>query len=61
MEGARPGPGAPASDLDGEPRPVDIPLAGADATASEFDIGAFEAQLGIVPAPPEGPCTWILY
>ena len=35
--------GAPATDLDGAPRPVDIPGLGADGTGTEFDIGAYEA------------------
>ncbi|MCL5269048.1 MAG: right-handed parallel beta-helix repeat-containing protein [bacterium] len=37
--------GAPATDIAGNPRPVDVPGAGAEASGAEYDIGAWEAQL----------------
>ncbi len=33
---------APLFDLDGKPRPVDVPDLGADGTGTEFDMGAYE-------------------
>ncbi len=36
--------GAPSTDLDGNPRPVDVPGQGADGTGTEYDIGAYEVQ-----------------
>ncbi len=36
------GDGAPSTDMDGEPRPVDVPGVGADGTGTEYDIGADE-------------------
>ncbi|MCX7014990.1 MAG: hypothetical protein NTW86_20965 [Candidatus Sumerlaeota bacterium] len=40
------------SDLDGAPRPVDIPGVGADHTGAEFDIGAYEYQFVSPPVSP---------
>ena len=36
---------APADDLDGNPRPIDTPLRGAERTGNEYDIGAYEVQV----------------
>lgn len=38
--------GVPPFDLDGNNRPIDIPGLGADGTGAEFDVGAYEFQLG---------------
>lgn len=38
-----------SEDLDGNPRPVDVPDIGLDGTGQGFDIGAFEYQ---IPSPP---------
>ncbi len=40
--------GAPASDIEGRARPVDIPGLGADGTGTEYDMGAYEAHFPIV-------------
>ena len=36
---------APSDDLDGNPRPIDTPLRGAERTGNEYDIGAYEVQV----------------
>jgi predicted outer membrane repeat protein len=41
----------PAFDLDGNPRPIDVPGVGRDGTGDEFDMGAFEFTLLPTPAP----------
>ena len=40
---------APATDIEGTARPIDVPGKGADGTGTEYDIGAYEAA---VPPPP---------
>ena len=52
---------APATDIEGAPRPVDNPGHGADETDWEFDIGAYEAQELIGPPKPAGSSGWVLY
>lgn len=51
------GNGAPDTDRDGNPRPVDISGQGDDATGQEYDIGAYEAQnmrrIDVSPSPLE--------
>jgi predicted outer membrane repeat protein len=37
--------GASSTDMDGEPRPYDVPGAGADGTGTEYDIGADEYSI----------------
>ena len=39
------GAGAPATDIEGNLRPVDVPGIGADGTGTEYDIGAYEQTL----------------
>ena len=39
------GEGAPSTDILGNPRPIDFPGYGAEATGAEYDIGAYEVQL----------------
>jgi hypothetical protein len=41
----------PATDLDGNARPIDVPGIGRDGTGDEFDMGAYE----FVPSPTPGP------
>lgn len=38
---------APSVDLDGNPRPINIPGMGNDGSGHEYDIGAYEAQFGL--------------
>ena len=52
---------APATDIEGSPRPVDIPGVGADGTGQEYDIGAYEAQEVVLPPTRVGPEDWVLY
>jgi hypothetical protein len=37
------------ADLEGNPRPIDIPAIGRDGTGDEFDMGAYEVPLGGFP------------
>ena len=48
--------GAPGVDIDGAPRPVDIPLQGGAGPENAFDIGAFEIQ-----EVPNAALRWMLY
>lgn len=41
----------PASDLDGNPRPYDVPEAGRNGSGDEFDMGAYEFTFLPTPAP----------
>ena len=52
---------APRSDMDGQPRPVDIPDHGADGTGQECDIGAYELQLADIPRAGMPAADWVLY
>jgi hypothetical protein len=36
--------GVPDADLDGYPRPMDVPMRGAEGTGTEYDIGPYEFQ-----------------
>ncbi len=49
------GSGVPTTDIEGNPRPVDVPGIGANGTGTEYDIGANEEQGPFPPSPPTNP------
>ena len=52
---------APAEDLDGRPRPVDLEGHGTGFTTQEYDIGAYEARSVILLPTRVDPAHWMLY